>query len=144
MYGEDADTLPLVAILWDVQALMDQDIKIENGERVDCKKILHMRNLPIGISFQMIPIEMRVDIILILIELIVEFIPCRKFFFCICRRDIFFLPVYERYEQLLYRACSLGAACIRRVYGEDADTLPLVAILWDVQALTTPSSGTAQ
>lgn len=47
----------------------------------------------------------------------------------------FVVDVDERYEQLLYRACSLGAACIRRVYSEDADTLPLVAMLWDVQAL---------
>lgn len=47
----------------------------------------------------------------------------------------FVVEVDERYEQLLYRACSLGAACIRRVYGEDADTLPMVAMLWDIQAL---------
>lgn len=45
------------------------------------------------------------------------------------------IKIDERYEELLYRACSLGAACIRKVYGNDKDTLPMIAILWDIQAI---------
>ena len=45
------------------------------------------------------------------------------------------VKIDEKYEELLYRACSLGAACIRKIYGEDKDTLPMIAVLWDIQAI---------
>lgn len=49
--------------------------------------------------------------------------------------DEFVVRIDKKHEELLYRACSWGAASIRQLIGENEDSLPIIALLWDIQNL---------
>jgi len=47
----------------------------------------------------------------------------------------FVIEIDKEHEELLYRACSWGAAALRGLVGETEESMPLIGILWDIQAL---------